>query len=505
MLANELKPVRVPLVGTYNTRLFQGAAGVTSSVVGIGIVGDMIVGALSTASSKDQKFINFIPDRVDDPMNGSSKFYVHKRPGLAPNNTPSAGNVGSALRLWIGSNSEVISAFGATNSTIYNGTTSIGTLTGVATDITETFVGTTPNLVIPTDSNKAYFYPSGGAMTQITDVDFPGNAGKTITGTFVHMNGYAYIMCTDGTIYNSDLGSVSSWTSSSFISANMYPDKGVGLSRYKNLIVAFGKESIEFFTDVGNPFGSPLQKLQEATLHIGCLGPYSLCQFEDNIAWIAGSDTGSFSVYILDGYQPKRISTNAIDTFIAQSGASNVYVTSCKLNGKTLLFVICNTFSYVYVLEDGIWHEWQPASGGSILWHKFAASSASTSAIFAISRTATSGKVYKISMTSPVYQDDGVTYDCTIITSKVDLNTERRKILNKFTLVGDTTATTIYVAYSDDDYTTYSSERSIDCSKDRKYLNNLGAFRRRSFRLRNSDTIPIRLEAIELEVREGLH
>jgi len=44
-------------------------------------------------------------------------------------------------------------------------------------------------LVIPCENGNAYYYPDGGALTQITDVDFP----STNIGTFVHMDGYAFI------------------------------------------------------------------------------------------------------------------------------------------------------------------------------------------------------------------------------------------------------------------------------------------------------------------------
>lgn len=498
-------PTRIPLVGTYNSRLFSGAAGSSASIIGIGIIGSMIIGAAPATSARDQRFSNILPDKVIDKITGATKYYCYKRPGFSTNTTPASGSIGTALKIWTGSNNEIISAFGGTNSTIYSGTSSLGTLTGVATDITETFIGTTANLVIPTDGNKAYYYPAGGAMTEITDADFPGKAGKTITGTFVHMNGYAYIMCTDGTIWNSDLNSISAWTSTSFISANTYPDKGIGLARYKNLILAFGKETIEFFTDVGNASGSPLQKIQEATIRIGCLNQYSMCALEDNIAWVASSDTGTFSVYILDGYAPKRISTNAIDAFIAQSGLTP-YLTSCKLNGKTFIFVtLDDTVSYVYCLEDDIWHEWKPASGSSILWHKMTASSAASSAIYAISRTGTGGKVYIMSQTVPVYTDDTNQYEAVIYTSKIDVGTEQRKFLSRLTLVAETTSTTIDVSWSDDDYATFSTARTIDLSANRKYLTNCGNFRRRAFKLSNTSGSAFRLEALELEFSKGIH
>jgi len=498
-------PIRIPIIGSYNTRLFYGASDGTSGTIGIGIIGQFIIGSAPSSVSKDQRFVNVIPEVNINPITNQTKYYVYKRPGFATNNTPSAGNIGTAIKIWTGKTNEIITAFGATNSTVYNGTSSLGAVTGVVYDIQETFVGTTANLTFISNGNKAYFYPDGGALTEITDGDFPGVAGKTITGNAVHMDGYMFIMATDGSIYNSDLNSLSSWSALSFIQANMYPDRGVGLARYKELIVAFGKESIEFFRNVGNPTGSPLEKVKEATIKIGCISHTAITSFEDNIAWVAGSDTGTESVYILDGYKPVRVSDNTIDAFIAQRGDTPIYLTCAKLNGQTLIFVQFNKKTYIYCVENKMWHEWAPAT--DILWHKFAASASSTSALFSISRDSTSGKVYKISLVSPVYSDDGNLYVMTIQTSHVDLGLDYRKRLRRFTIIGDTSTSTtnLGVSWSDNDYTTYSTVRNIDLNKQTKYLTNCGQFRRRAFFMTETSALPIRLEALEFFIDKNIH
>lgn len=501
-------PIRVPFVGSYNTRIFTVGNSSSSAIVGITIVGVGIVGSstASTGITKDQRFVNAILETIKNPNSSSPlKYYVYKRPGVSTNTTPASGNIGTAVKVWTGSANEIMSAFGATNSTLYKDTTSLGAVTGLINHITETVVGTTPNIVVSTDGNKAYYYPSGGALTEITDVDFPGKAGKTIIGQFVHMDGYAFIMCTDGTIYNSDLGSVSAWTSSSFISANMYPDKGIGLSRYKDMIVAFGKESIEFFKDVGNAVGSPLQHVPEATIRTGAISDTAMCSLEDNLAWVAGSDTGTFSVYILDGYQPVRISDNVIDTQLAQRGDTAVHMTSGKFNGKTLIFLIFNEKTWVCDVESKLWTEWSNTTHP--LWYQLASSSAASSAIYAISRTSTSGKVYIFNLVTPVFQDDSTNYVFTIQTSKFDLDTENLKVGDRLTVVGDTTSasTNLSISWSDDDYNTWSTARTVDMSSNRKYLNNIGTFRRRAFKLTETSSNPIRLEALEFNIRKRLH
>ncbi len=498
--------VRIPLIGNFNQRLFGPAAGAASGYVGIGIVGTMVIGA-SSLINKDQRFINAIPDIVKNPLTNNSTYYCYKRPGLETHTTPQSGSIGTAIRVWTGqgSGNKIISAFGSGASTIYDGTSSLGILNGVALDITETTVGTTANLVIPTENNLAYYYPDGGSLTRITSINYPGNLGtETTTGSFVHMDGYAFIMTQSGRIYNSDLGSVSSWTSTSFLSSNMYPDQGVGLSRYKDLVVAFGKETIQFFKNVGNAAGSPLQNVAEAFIKIGAISSSAITQLEDNVSWVASSDTGSISVYLLDGYKPVRISDNTIDAQLGVRGDSPVFLSSVKIFGKTFIFLVFGTFTFVYCVEDKIWHEWRSTT---VLWHKWAANTAASSTLYSISRSDTAGKIFRINPVSPVYQDNGVNYTMTIQTSKIDLGNEKRKFLDRLTLVADDTssATNMSVSWSDDDYDTFTTARTIALASDRKYLSNCGQFRRRALKLENTSAIPIRVEALELEIRQGGH
>lgn len=497
--------VRLPLVSTYNTRNIDNTntSITTSSIVGFGLVGVLVVG--NTASSiKDKKLINCFAEKVQSPLTGSSEYYVTKRPGFAVLNTPASGELGSALKVWSINADKVISSFGSTNSTIYDGTTSIGTVTGVTTFLEETLLAATPYLTAVTTSNKAY-YSTGGAFTEITDVDFPSNASRTITGNFVFIDGYAFIMDTGGRIYNSDLNSISAWTADSFISANMYPDNGIGLARYKNLLMAFGKETIEFFYNSGqNPVGSPMSRYEQGFVHFGALNQYAFTQLEDTVAWVSASDRSGIATYILDGLQPKRVSTPYIDSQLSLASTSGVYVTSAKIVGKTWIIITTTGATFVYIVEDDMWHEWQSTLP---IWHHMSGTSAGTRVSYAISRSDTGGKVFVIDPSNLTYQDNGTTYTMTIQTSKYDANTINWKFLNKLSLVGDTCtiANTMSISWSDNDYQSFSTPRDIDLYTNNPYIMNCGKFRRRAFKLSNTVNAPVRLEALELQLRQGIH
>ena len=171
---------RIPLVGSTNTRFAADSSISTASgVVGVGVVGVMIVGKARSPTDKDQKFLNCFPMTITNPLTQKVTAYVIKRPGFASYSTPAAGEIGTALHVWAANNNKVISAFGSTNSTIYDGTTSLGAITGKAKAITETMITNTPTLVISSSDNTGWYHDTT-VPTKITDADFPGNAGKTL-------------------------------------------------------------------------------------------------------------------------------------------------------------------------------------------------------------------------------------------------------------------------------------------------------------------------------------
>jgi len=509
----EDKVARIPLVGSFFNRIEGSAVVSTTGTVGLGVVGLMLVGGpAGTAATvtKDQRFVNCIPEKITNPFTNQPKFFLRKRPGFEVYNSGTAlkaSHIGNACHVWAskGTGAIPIFAIGNTNSEIFEATTSLGSITGKCTGITETILGTTPNLLFTSGDNTAWYYPSGGALTQITDVDFPGNASRTITGKFVGLDGYTFVMDTTGRIYNSDLNSIANWTATSFLTAQMYPDAGVGLARYKNQIVAFGKETIEFFRNAGNADASPLVPTSQAFTRLGCAGAQTITVLEDTVAWISSSDRNGIGLYMLDGYVPKRISTATIDAQFQKASLSDLSTFSFRLVGKTFIGVVTLGTTFVYCVEDDSWHEWTSPDGP--LWTYVAGTTGSNSILYSLSGQVTAGKAYFINSQSLQYQDASANFTFLVQTSKVDFDTIKNKFGAKLSIVGDIAgaACTVNIQWSDDDYNTFSTARTIDLANNNPNLTAIGSFRRRAFKFTNSDSNFIRLEAMELQFREGTH
>ncbi len=500
------KTFRIPVVGPYTNRVSESNALETGSgYVGAGIVGIMIIGLTTSSTNKDQRFLNCFAETVQDSITNKKRVYCVKRPGFATSTTPQAGSVGTAILVWTGSGAgtSVISAFGPTNSTVYNGTTSLGAITGQATSISETFVTTTPTLTVPSSDSTAWYYDTGVAvMTKIASGNFPGNAGYTLAGNFAHIDGFACIMTTDGKLWASDLNSVTAWSANSYTTCNSYPDNGVGCVRFKELIMAFGKESCEFYQNAGlTPF--PFQVIGNMTMKVGAVNADSITRIGDTVFWAGSTPQGGMSIFQFDG-NVSRVSTPDIDNILILAGATNLSMTACRFYGRSFIVVNAGTTALVYCVEERMWSQW---SSTTPLWYKFAGVSSGTSLVtYSVSNLSTSGKVYIMNPSFPVFMDDGVTYTARAQMALMDLGTMNRKQWQKLSIVADVEASTseLSIIYSDDDYGTYTTFGTVDLSTLNPFVTRLGASRRRAWVFTHSANTPMRIEAVEGRANIGL-
>ena len=263
-------------------------------------------------SAEDQRFANWILMKGVNPFTGKEHFSLVKRPGFQAYSTPATGIIGTALHVWesVGSGVTTISAFGATTSTMYENTTSLGAITGWARGIIEVDFTGTASVVIASSNSTAWFYPTAGALTQITDAQYPGQASRTTVGNFVAMDGYLFIMDTTGRIYNSERVSIANWDGSYIEPTYNHPFDGVGLARHHNTVVAFGKSSLEFYKNAGTQDGSPLGRM-DTPYQIGCALPASygktIVNDGDDVYFIGTNHSGGAGIYRIRAFKPELL------------------------------------------------------------------------------------------------------------------------------------------------------------------------------------------------------
>ena len=495
----------------------------------IPLVGGTLRRGLSNATNyaQDQSFYNCFYEISKNPGSGQAASYLNKRQGFSTFAIGPSGYVGGyAATSWLGAATnpgKVIFAFCKTATGDNAICDYAGTQVGIdipgyiaCMSLTETMISGVSNLIaimLPSGATpvpEAWYFAEGGAWTKIAS-NFPSNLGTPIrvVGEPVHMDGYMFIMGHNGRIYNSDLNSVTTWSTTGYIEAQQSPDVGCGLVKYKNMIVALGPGSMEFFQNSGNATGSPLTRVQYIS-NIGCVPTYFVGIYQQYAPTVTVGDTfywlgmdarsGGVKLYRMNGMQPEEVSTPSISRMF---GASINFKLWGSLNLHGLTHVMFSSQSQdgsypAYCHETGQWWFFKPGESDAIT--RFHASSyIGASYLTNASRNRYIATVYP---GTPVYQDNSTNFTMTVQTQPLDHGTDNLKECTAFRLIADTqtTAGNVGVAYSDNDYSSFSTAKNIDMTLQQKKLDaGLGWFRRRSWKITETVNRPFRAQAFEVE------
>jgi hypothetical protein len=351
-------------------------------------------------------------------------------------------------------------------------------------------------------------------------------------------------------VYNADLEAPTSINALGFVKADVFPDNPVTLARTHNQLICFKEYSTEFFYDavIAAP-SSPLAKIPQQTLTIGCASAASVVQIGNRVMWVSRNQNGGLAVHMMEGASPQKVSTPFVDRIIASmesfifgdkveslyisNEGHDFYVLSItgSIGSNQAIFGIAtfgssifglggslNTYkrTLVFDLSENEWHEWSTldnaTSTQSVFFGAYSVSGphASNSQDFTntLVMEKSSGDVYEMSPApigvsyGPTYLDGTRPITVKTVTNNLDGGTRNRKKCNSLEFLGDAVSANMSVRYSDDDYQTWSNPRVVDLSG-RARLLNLGSFRRRAFEFTTEDDKPIRLSAIELDVTQG--
>lgn len=452
-----MKPIRIPLAGLPGNR--------------------------NTSTSKDRYLKNCYPETEQD---GTSR--VVKRPGLNSYKSYTSG-VGRGIFNWQDNLYSVV------GTTLRKGDTSIKTLNNSTGLNHFTSIGTSSPKMVMVDGSEMWVIETNDTTTKVTDADFPTN----LVDGVVYLDGYVFVMNTRGEIYNCALNDPTNWVATDFIEAEISPDGGVALGRYQNYVVAFGEWSTEFLYDAANATGSPLGRLEGTSMQLGCAGGDTIGVSDDTLLWVAQARSGGKSVAILDGFNPKIVSTKPIERLLDAEGntISSARAFVVKVQGHIFYVLTLTTTNktLVYDLIDNAWHEWTSYDGATE--SRFTGISFSEINNANYIQDEDNGKIYELDVST--YQDDSNTIKTLIRTGKFDGQTTMQKFLPWLEIIGERSASsaTLNVRWTDDDYSTYTTNRAVDTSK-RMVLTRCGRFKRRAFELSFENNSEMRLEALEL-------
>jgi len=469
--------VRIPIVGAYSNR-------------------DATVG-------KDQRFVNMFPETRKVEQLENTKITSNKRPGvsLLTDLSPAEG------RSIMFFNGKWYATVGNTTYQVdENGTNPIVKITWTTTTPS---VGATlgnsrsiGDYLFICDGIEAYVIKTDLTATKVTAADFP--TPHVPVTTFID----GYILVAKGSdVYTCVVDDPFSWLATDYLTAEMFPDPIKSLARQNNQVVVFGSASTEFWYDAANASGSPLSRNDGGVIQIGIAAPYCVYQNERFCIFVGQSESGGRAVWVIEGFQPKKISDEYIERIIdAEVDMSDCHGYGLRTMGHMFFVLNLTTVNrtFVYDLDEKMWHEW---SSSTVAY---------TNNMFGYGHAADnqSGKIKLLSFTNgnivtldpTVCQDEGNPISCEIVTNKYDMDTYVRKFMPSAMVVGDSysTSNVVQLSWSNDDYLTWATDRTIDLTDGYPATQQLGSFRRRAFRIRHADNKPLRLEALEVTYDTGI-
>lgn len=189
--------------------------------------------------------------------------------------------------------------------------------------------------------------------------DFPG------TGRLEYLNQYILFRWRDSQQFGwTPIGDASTLDALNFASAESSPDKLVGIVVDHREALLIGADSAESWLNTGSD--SVFERNNGVSIEEGGASEWTIAKMDNSVYWLSSSSRGQGAVIKLQGYQPVRVSTQAIEEKLQGvdlSGAS-AYTYEDEKNSFYVLNVPALDTSLVYNAFSGLWHEWAEYTNG---------------------------------------------------------------------------------------------------------------------------------------------
>lgn len=174
-----------------------------------------------------------------------------------------------------------------------------------------------------------------------------------------------------GRFYWSDLLSTT-FDPLSFATAEGSPDNLVALISDKQNLWLWGPDSIEVWYDTGDAINT-FARQQGAYIEYGTDAPNSPCLLKNTFFWLSRDENGNGMVYAAEGFQPRRISTHAVE-FAIQGYANIEDAETWTYQQAGHYFFVLNfptaDTTWVFDTATNLWHERVYTQMGSFERHR---------------------------------------------------------------------------------------------------------------------------------------
>jgi hypothetical protein len=323
----------------------------------IPVAWDLVLQAVSTSTDYPllSGMTNMVPYKVPD---SEGDLYAETRYGFAADQVVAGSNyVCRGMYVWektpgtiyyycvvVNTATGICYVYTSTNGTTWSTVVNWSQTSTYPARFTEYITSTNTKYLILVTGTKGYRFTDNTSPTEITDADFP----TPHVPWPVVLDGYLFLAKSEtGDIYNSDLDDPTAWTAGSFISSELYPDDIRALVKIDNYLLAIGAQGSEYFYDAANATGTPLARVEGASLPFGTTFPNSIASSFDKVTFFANTNDGGYSMVSISGMKYELIPAEAMvhiltnQTFngvITQTGVRGYYL---RMQGE--LFYILNS------------------------------------------------------------------------------------------------------------------------------------------------------------------
>jgi Phage stabilisation protein len=168
-------------------------------------------------------------------------------------------------------------------------------------------------LAIVDGTNLWVYRRSTRLLERVTDPDYNGSASVS------HIDGYfVFIDPSTEQWYISAIDNASDFDALDYSSADSQPDRLVTSETLHRSLYLFGVRTTEVWANTGAA-DFPFERVLGASIEVGCVGVRAKTRAASSIVFIGQSSTGGPYVYQIQGYQVRRISTQAVEQALQKS------------------------------------------------------------------------------------------------------------------------------------------------------------------------------------------
>lgn len=159
----------------------------------------------------------------------------------------------------------------------------------------------------------------------------------------------------------------------SFTSADAEPDNIQAIAMLHEEQFIFKETNTEVWINAGLS-GFAFQRLAGVHIEMGCAAPFSVTRCGESLVWLSKNEEGQGQVHQVTGYEPKKISTKAIDGVIQSYAViSDAVAYSYQQSGRHFYVLRFPTANATWVADISvnppIWHQRAAFAAGAFSQH----------------------------------------------------------------------------------------------------------------------------------------